>query len=537
MNKDHGVLNERTGSILFRTHGFPDVTLLLPIDWLQNPFNNVSWRYRLHCMPMIDQFIAGNREQRDCENIANIVNSWITEFGGKSEQLLHPTFCWHDHATALRAINFCKLFEFANANKELFEQSFIDNLIGSIHEHRSLLCKDQFYRKHTNHGMDQAIALLEIGKTIGDAKSIERGVKWLLEEFNFAFTEEGVHKENSPSYHFSVLLRFAYVFETYADMFPGKMQIFKDICNKALLYLAFIIRPDGKIPILGDTQLSGCRFDNMPFLSSLSNFKYFLYAASCGLHGEKLAPNIKIFPKSGYAVFRNNVEGINQLHCVFKAGALSYYHYHQDEGNFIVYAFGEDWIIDSGHYNYEENTAQRKLIRSRNAHNVPVIKNAKYNESDTKHKFSAWQITSWSEKADNPFVQAEHSCLLNYKIQRRLELINDFQFIIYDIIDSELCGENDVETLFHVPVDKKISISGNTITIESKTCILYMTIISQKFKNAYITSGFNSDISTDSIVSYRFNNYEPSQCIHCKFDFDKDTSACYTFRFKDKKKS
>src|SRR5690606_20662359 len=108
------------------------------------------------------------------------------------------------------------------------------------------------------------------------------------------------------------------------------------------------------------------------------------------------------------------------FHLIVKAGCSSRYHHQQDEGHINLYAGGEDWLIDSGLYNYISVDPIRRYMRSRSAHNVPLISHAGYSDN-FEHRLKAWKITDFDESQFKPFVEMRFEVMPPVIHERRVD--------------------------------------------------------------------------------------------------------------------
>ena len=112
-------------------------------------------------------------------------------------------FFYHDHSLAYRAMHLINCRKYASKHTV----GLVDQHIADI---GSLLISPLEDNSLSNHAYDQAIALFLIAyqlpfedsrKVIWEAISLER----IERELSYSFTEDGVHVENSPSYHHGMI--------------------------------------------------------------------------------------------------------------------------------------------------------------------------------------------------------------------------------------------------------------------------------------------------------------------------------------------
>ena len=173
----------------------------------------------------------------------------------------------------------------------------------------------------------------------------------LVSEINFGFTEEGVHKENSPAYHRGMLqniFKAKEILHTLPFTHDSASELFIDeLLNKALYFLACIAHPDGMVPIIGDSVAIPIT-RSMPHLENLQNYQYHEYVANLGKKGKRIQA-FNDFSKSGYVTLRtptteNPGNPTHDFHLIFKCGLLSTYHRQDDDLNILLYAYGEQWF-------------------------------------------------------------------------------------------------------------------------------------------------------------------------------------------------
>lgn len=407
---------------------------------------------------------------------------------------------WHDHATALRCVHliaFLMLLEKAGVDIG----AELPHLDECIVIHLRLLTSDEFYSKRTNHGFDQAVALylianvFDLGELSSNAIMVAR--KRLLDEMSFAFSDDGVHVENSPSYHPSMMARLlqtqsllaAYEKESITFDFDG-------VLTKAMDFLTYALRPDGFVPLLGDSQMQSVRTDFVS-PSSKSATAHLRYSASQGAAGERPLFSTKIFPLAGYAFLRSKWGGkadfTDVIHLSVKCGFLSTYHRHDDDNNILLYAYGEDWLIDGGIYKYEESDPLRIYMRSSFAHNVVSVANAEVARSvlvkARRSGFISWATTgARSEVVGRSFTTAGFRYERGVCLDRETNTVE----IADRMIRLDKGGPDTFQLRFHFPNDKEVArSSGGVIDLRSRTSgrIMRIELLDGAFSSVEFHSG------------------------------------------------
>lgn len=499
-------------------------------DWEQNPLNDRSWQWRLNWLSFLSYLMAYHRASEndavlDCTREA--VESWLDTY--LETDTTYPfEFIWHDHATALRAEQlvlltyYCRRYapDWAKSNAK-----FLAYVERAVEIHGQWLAKDSFYSQHTNHGLEQARVLLLLG-TVFEG---EQALKWqqiakqrISSELSFSFTDEGVHVENSPAYHIFVFKVFLGIIKDYPDEVLGGLSSQFDVfAHKALRFITHILRPDGLLPPIGDTEQLPTSNMYRDAFGDMAEYQHLLYALTYGKQGERPPEANVVYPRSGYAVFRDlwpSQEGFrNALHCIVKVGCSSRYHHQQDEGHISLYAGGEDWLIDSGLYNYSGKDPIRRYMRNRAAHNIPLVSDAGY-DADFEHRLSAWEVTAFDESPDSPFVDMALNVLPQVEHQRRVALnAVRHELTVVDRFHCDDAQPREVILQWHFPQDKQISIQGNRAIISSATgSQLLMEIQGAQPDSLSVVKGWKGE-RVFSAFSAKANQLESSQLLRVVF--------------------
>lgn len=358
--EDYRKLNKLFDKKLFEAKNFADTELdISKFDW-QNLKKDRNWWWQLQALPFLSWFINSFELQDAEERLRNfsLCTAAILCWNERAKQNAKSPLVWHDHATAFRVRNLVNWLLFCDIVKlPIRKVAYIDSLANLVVEHLDWLSDDQNYSKHTNHGFDQAMIALTISLMFDrdDFDSYRQCHRErLIDELNFAFTEEGVHKENSPGYQKYMLGRL----RALVGLRGLGENIISTIADKyvkaAEKFLEAITLPNGYLPAIGDT------LGNDPGLKKeIDNcISIFDYSAS------------------GYVI----VKGIDRLEkefcLIFKNCHYSNYHRHDDDLSIFFYYDGRVIFGDGGLYSHEEKNPKRIFFRSNRAHSVPLLDGA-----------------------------------------------------------------------------------------------------------------------------------------------------------------
>jgi hypothetical protein len=379
---------------------------------------------------------------------------------------------WHDHVTALRAINVIWLASLLATALPPTDE-LLRLVVKLVEIHCAVLSADDFYSVGTNHGFDQAYALyfltaaLPISDSVREAKGVARAR--LVYELNVAFNEEGVHIENSPSYHATMLMRLLRAQALLRAFDRAELVGVASTIEKAMTFLSHALKPNGCLPLLGDTEALPLRLE-LDALKDFQGFAHLCHAYSAGKEGIEPPSTSACYPKAGYAFLRDRWPTAGKddgWHLALKCGFLSTYHRHDDDNTLLVFAFGEDWLIGSGIYKYHEQDPLRKYLRSPEAQNILTVEGAL---ADRNVKEARSSISSFSTKNGVTSLRASSNMYPGFVYERRLVYDRGASTIdLLDVMEPAAGGRNDFVLRFLVPKDRKISVlSPSAVRVTSE---------------------------------------------------------------------
>ena len=520
------------------------VAFSLPFDWNCSFDIGDMFLYRVQTFKFL-LYICDYHEDKGnikaLELACDILEDWLEHFSQTAPQGMEKRFAsslasniyvWHDHATALRAENWLLFMDYCQEKVPDFwtgKQNLKAQMTKALARHGSILAEDAFYSARCNHGIEQARVLLRLAEEPSLAPWPEAdqpswrtiAITRLADEFNTCFTHEGVHKENSPGYHvfvFKILLNILADphLKAVHEILNAKFNL---MARQALEYIAQILQPNKCLPIIGDTEHLPVTDGFRAALGTTKEYAHYLYAATAGQKG--CMPTIvnKVYPEAGWAIFRNSWNKAtyqDMLHLVCKAGCLVRYHHQLDEGQFVLFARGEHWFIDSGFFDYNRSSDIFKYIRSRKAHNVPNVFGAKLKDFD--ERVQSWHMDSWSETTGNAHVSMINSIYENVTLKRRIDYPGEFNLTLTDNVECNDKTPRDVQFLFHIPKDKQITVEGDLIRIESSKNICTLKIETPEPFTVQVSKGKTSEGTIRSQVSWQVKKCEDSRIILISFN-------------------
>lgn len=186
--------------------------------------------------------------------------------------------------------------------------------------------------------------------------------------------------------------------------------------EKALVYTAYMLKPDGQIPTYGDTNCeefrldvqkwNGWRDDNSETMRGYRDYgrQDLLYIATEGRQGTRPPATAYAFPDIGHYVMRSdwggeNGAGFDQARWLFfRAGRMGS-HGHWDLNMITFYAYGRPLLIDPGRTTY--GTPLMTELTSSRSHNVLLVEGAEMQKSEPR--LHAWHHTPVLDLIDNAY--------------------------------------------------------------------------------------------------------------------------------------
>ncbi|WAP52915.1 hypothetical protein OL239_07200 [Arthrobacter sp. ATA002] len=224
---------------------------------------------------------------------------------------LHPSrepssnMAYHDETTAQRLINLISIYP--ALVRTLGEQATapVQALMEST---AAVLARDDFHAGNNNHGMFQDLSLLYYSLLCATdpgvmQKYYELSLRRLRNYFSTCYTSDGVHVENTPTYHLLVSRQLANVHKLVEAADHEDADYYGQLVQNAETYAAHALMPDGKYPPISDTQQVDTSKSGMAKVFPGSAFQY---ASTCGRKGVAPQARVLVLPDSGYAIYRSS---------------------------------------------------------------------------------------------------------------------------------------------------------------------------------------------------------------------------------------
>jgi hypothetical protein len=438
-------------NIQFSGLPFPPWSATLPIDWRGSPFGNATWDMYLHSLVWLfaDAYAYDTyTTEADIEDAKSVIFDWDAK---NDFPISTSAMAWYDHATAFRSA--VVTYFYTRFLRERLSRDEEIKIFQLVREHASKL--DQYFSatlgNGNNHDLMSAQALLNIGinfdflpeSTLWRDRALNR-----LNSLSFEIFDqfEGVNREQSTGYQIwdTNLFRDAYAYVGATGQSAPNLS--REFITRMVEFVAVAMAPNGTMPAIGDTDFGMNarpyleRYQREGFAGQFSSF-----VLSQGLRGER-PPDMSVYSNQGYVVLRPNYGETgawsDDLHFLAKGGPGRRVHGHNDAGSFVLNAFGEEILVDSGGPYLYGDPAQKSFMGAW-AHNVVVVDEADYSPLGDA------PIIRSKDTIDYSFVEFMHDKIPNHRLKRAFLLLKPNALLIFDRLDSKDGIHHENDLLFH----------------------------------------------------------------------------------------
>ncbi|MCO7227697.1 heparinase II/III-family protein [Halomonas sp. CnH100-B] len=464
----------------FEARSFSDSALdVQSFDW-QCLERDRNWWWQLQALPFLNWYSNSYFFQTESERkkYFKICMDAIYQWVEKAKNNKASPLSWHDHAAAFRVRNIANWFVFCcSVDSSLWEPKDLDCISSLIYEHLDWIQDDKHYTRYTNHGFDQAMIVLTISLFF-DCDSFEKyrvkNRERLISEVKVAFTEEGVHKENSPGYQKMMLGRLKLL----KDFSLLNEQSVSDLANRyierAQKFLEVLTLPSGFLPTIGDTQ-----DEDIGLYSAIQEDECLVYD----------------YTSSGYFVCKGNSKKIGEYFLLVKCVHDSNYHRHDDDLMVYLWCNGNVVLSDNGLFSHNEKDQARIFLRSPLAHCVPFVKGKPERDMSKLSKSPLLSLDKTNKK-----IYGE-SWSHGEKITRIVDFscLDNGSLVIYDESEAEQIYSN---FCFGESASLKVlKRDFARLDFNNLRCDMFFPLMN----SASIFQSFNDNIASSCIISKKYS--------------------------------
>ena len=328
----------------------------LPMDWSADPFQDISWQHRLHSWSSMDYWMHEYMRDGNAAHLSAPIEIALDWHRFHIEEGRTSPLQWYDHSTGVRASRLAFLLDFILSDRIEVSDADLARLMTLADLHARKLMEPAFLSA-TNHGLFQMVGLHALCSIVGWRNACQGARSYAKESFvdlvKSWYSEEGIHVENSPTYHSWVTLQIREVGAVERFGHPDIQRIL----DRADALAPWLTYPDGRWVRVGDSHGEG------PQLTGPVDPECLPSGGGCWA--------VRDFTKSGYAVIRSLPEADeSDASLLFVSGTTEPTgHKHADDLGFVLMEGGQDIFVDSGRYGYNYDE-YRSYVLSARAHNV-----------------------------------------------------------------------------------------------------------------------------------------------------------------------
>lgn len=291
---------------------------------------------------------------------------------------------YHDETSAQRLLTLVSLIALLG---DKLPEHLADTIRQEMSHLAQRLASDEHHSSGTNHGMFQDLALFTFAAALGDhdhkltREYISTAHMRLVEYFLNAFTAEGVHIENTPTYHLMVSHQLKNYLKLIENTSLPKTQELKLVLTQGAKFATHAVMPYGTFLPISDTTI-------MPLNLTANHRLYqdpaFSYVISQGAQGRAPNETSLVLPTSGYAIDRTSWDPHNSQVAFFSAAYNANYHKHSDDLSLLVADQTGPILTEAGPFGYDYQLELTKYAYSQLAHNVLVVDGNSLPRTDNK---------------------------------------------------------------------------------------------------------------------------------------------------------
>lgn len=490
------------------------------IDWHQDPVSGIQWPLEFHAdiellrgdgsdvrvlwelnrLPhfiMLARAYAVTGDERFSAEFIHQLESW------QAQNLYGYGANWNcAMEVALRAINLLGAFQ-VFVHSSVFNEQTLATVLSLLDQHGRFIRENlEFsYVATSNHYLSDLVGLVWLGVMLPELESAaswrEFGLREMLREMDKQVLDDGADFESSTGYHRFVLELFLYTFilcrANRIDVAEPYWQKLKAMLN----YLRAYLRPDGRAPLIGDTDggqvfpvrardaddhayllaIGGVVFNDAALVPEEADtpeeLLWILGPHAVNefdeLRRDATKPVSANFPDAGIYILRED-----DLWLSFNASGPGIdgrgSHGHNDALSIEVSACGVAFVADPGSFVYTADLKERHRFRSTAYHSTVEIDGTEQNTIDEQTPFVIGsegepKILIWQSTNETDRVSGEH-----YGYMRLREPVTHRRTVTFNkrerwwMVEDEFSGSgvHELATRFHLDSGLEVNLAGDT---------------------------------------------------------------------------
>ncbi|HEU4595626.1 MAG TPA: alginate lyase family protein [Pyrinomonadaceae bacterium] len=431
-------------------------------DWTRDPVSGARWPLEYHADLRLVRADGGDVrvlwELNRLGHLLTLARAYSATGDERfAEEMLRQVFDWREEnpvgfgpnwacamEVSLRAVNLLAAFQLVRRSERL-DEARLAALLSTFDEHGAHVRRnlEYSYIATSNHYLSDVAGLFWLGVCLPELEAArewrEFGLRELLREMEKQVLSDGADCEASTGYHRFVTELFLYSFILARANGIEIDERHRQVLRSMLEYLRAYRRPDGRAPLVGDTD--GGQFlpvkkrdaDDHAYLLAVGasffrepRFKpatatpvevFWMTGADGLLKYEALdaperEPASRAFEQAGTYVMR-----VGDSFMLFNASGAGLAgrgsHGHNDALSVELSALGTCFVRDPGTYLYTSDLRERHLFRSTAYHSTVEVDGEEQNTTDARLPFRIGdeahpRVLRWESDAARDLVVAEH---------------------------------------------------------------------------------------------------------------------------------
>ncbi len=337
--------------------GYPEMRVNLPLAPDDLNVGLPSWQLHLSGLTVTALLLEAYR-LTGREEYFDAVREDILAWARYERRLWWPKgYIWNDHALAARAL---VLARFWNAYRQhrRFAAADAQLVLDFVTRTGQMLAKPSHFTYATNHGVMQNLALLHIAlafPALPQTPEFHRiAVARLAQQMEFYVNDEGVVLEHSAGYHRFGLELIGMAFRYLSWLGQAIPETWRVKYEKAKQFYAHLRRPDGSLPLFGNTGVLGDLTGPGPDIARTDERGH---VVAWGPGDWRPSVERSLYPVAGYAVWWDGLTGwprTDQLAQTVVTWSHFPGHGHKlaDELSVLYWAEDQDWWTNVGYWPY-----------------------------------------------------------------------------------------------------------------------------------------------------------------------------------------